>query len=72
MMKMFVMSAAFGIATVAMCAQTPQPPVETGLKVGDRAPNFELKGSDGKTWRLSDLKGKTVVIAWFPKAFTGG
>jgi peroxiredoxin Q/BCP len=73
MMKMFVMSAAFGIATVAMSAQTPQtPPADTGLKAGDRAPDFELKGSDGKTWRLRDLKGKTVVIAWFPKAFTGG
>jgi peroxiredoxin Q/BCP len=43
------------------------------LKVGDNAPNFELKGSDGKTYRLSDFKGKKpVVIAWFPKAFTGG
>lgn len=72
MMKMFVMSAAFGIATVAMCAQTSQMPVESGLKAGDRAPNFELKGSDGKTWRLRGLKGKTVVIAWFPKAFTSG
>lgn len=73
MMKMFVMSAAFGIATVAMAAQMPQtPPADTGLKVGDRAPEFELKGSDGKTWQLSDLKGKTVVLAWFPKAFTGG
>jgi peroxiredoxin Q/BCP len=55
-----------------MSAQTPQTPADTGLKAGDRAPNFELKGSDGKTWRLSDLKGKTVVLAWFPKAFTGG
>jgi peroxiredoxin Q/BCP len=43
------------------------------LKVGDNAPNFELKGSDGKTYQLSDFKGKKpVVIAWFPKAFTGG
>lgn len=43
------------------------------LKVGDNAPNFELKGSDGKTYRLSDFKGKKpIVIAWFPKAFTGG
>ena len=42
------------------------------LKVGDPAPDFELPGSDGKTYKLSDLKGKTVVIAWFPKAFTGG
>jgi peroxiredoxin Q/BCP len=43
------------------------------LKVGDMAPNFSLKGSDGKTYNLSDFKGKeAVVIAWFPKAFTGG
>ncbi len=43
------------------------------LKVGDAAPNFELPGSDGKTYKLSDFKGKqAVVLAWFPKAFTGG
>jgi peroxiredoxin Q/BCP len=43
------------------------------LKVGDTAPNFDLKGSDGKTYRLSDFKGKKpVVLAWFPKAFTPG
>lgn len=42
------------------------------LKVGDAAPAFELKGSDGETYKLEDLKGQTVVIAWYPKAFTGG
>ena len=42
------------------------------LKAGDVAPAFALQGSDGKTHRLSDYKGKTVVLAWFPKAFTGG
>jgi len=43
------------------------------LKVGDVAPAFSLRGSDGKTYRLSDYTGKrTVVLAWFPKAFTGG
>lgn len=41
--------------------------------VGDEAPPFELKGSDGETYQLADFKDKTVVIlAWFPKAFTGG
>ena len=50
--------------------QTPQP--EPKLKAGDMAPPFALQGSDGKIHRLSDYKGKTVVIAWFPKAFTGG
>jgi thioredoxin-dependent peroxiredoxin len=42
------------------------------LKVGDPAPSFALQGSDGKTHKLSDYRGKTVVLAWFPKAFTGG
>jgi len=42
------------------------------LKVGDPAPDFTLKASDGQTYTLSKLKGKTVVLAWFPKAFTGG
>lgn len=43
------------------------------LKIGDAAPDFSLAGSDGKTYKLSNYKGKqAVVIAWFPKAFTGG
>ena len=50
-------------------AQTPAPE----LKVGDQAPDFSLPASDGKTYKLSDFKGKqAVVIAWFPKAFTQG
>ena len=41
--------------------------------VGDRAPDFSLPGSDGKVHTLSDLIGAGgVVIAFFPKAFTGG
>ena len=42
------------------------------LKEGDMAPNFSLVGSDGKTHKLADFKGRGVVLAWFPKAFTGG
>jgi peroxiredoxin Q/BCP len=46
-------------------------PVE--LKVGDEAPDFTLPGSDGRSYHLGDYRGKrAVVIAWFPKAFTGG
>jgi peroxiredoxin Q/BCP len=42
-------------------------------KVGDPAPAFSLQGSDGKTYSLDQFKGKSVVVlAWFPKAFTGG
>ncbi len=43
------------------------------LRPGDKAPAFSLEGSDGKTYTLDQFKGKSaVVIAWFPKAFTGG
>jgi peroxiredoxin Q/BCP len=48
-------------------------PALAELKEGDNAPDFELVGSDGKTYKLSDYKGKqAVVVAWFPRAFTGG
>ena len=46
---------------------------EAPLKPGDIAPDFSLPGSDGKMYKLSDFHGKKVVVlAWFPKAFTGG
>ena len=40
---------------------------------GDRAPEFSLRGSDGRTYTLSQFVGERgVVLAWFPKAFTPG
>ena len=44
------------------------------LKIGDQAPQFKLPGSDDKTYQLTDLtkENKVVVVAWYPKAFTGG
>ncbi len=43
------------------------------LEVGSPAPAFSLPGSDGKTHALADDLGKRVVVlAWYPKAFTGG
>ena len=42
------------------------------VQVGDVAPAFSLAGSDGNTHTLADLKGKYVVVACFPKAFTKG
>ncbi len=47
-------------------------PGQPALKVGDVAPDFTLQASDGRTYTLSKLRGKTVVLAWFPKAFTAG
>ena len=43
------------------------------LTAGEKAPAWTLQGSDGKTYRASDFAGKRgYVLAWFPKAFTGG
>ena len=52
--------------------QQPPPQYSATLAVGDPAPDFKLPGSDGQVHSLSAYKGKTVVLAWFPKAFTGG
>jgi len=36
------------------------------VDVGDAAPDFELPGTDGKTFRLSEHRGKNVVLAFYP------
>jgi len=67
MMNMKSLLAAAG--ALLACALSPA----AELQPGDAAPDFSLGGSDGKTYKLSDYKGKqAVVLAWFPKAFTGG
>jgi len=53
--------------------QQPKPPSKTHLKVGDAAPDFTLRATDGKSYKLSDFKGKkNVVLAIYVLAFTGG
>jgi len=42
------------------------------LKVGDQAPDFEVVDHNGNTVRLSDLRGKKVVLWFYPKADTPG
>src|SRR6478672_4556439 len=62
---MFAMAVVAGLAAV--------PAAAADLKVGDPAPDFTVQATDGKTYKLSDFKGKqAVVLAWFPKAFTQG
>jgi len=59
------------VGVVNVITRRIESPAE--LKTGDVAPDFVLPGSDGRTYRLSDFVGRrAVVIAWFPKAFTGG
>ena len=65
------------LGALALVAFGTLSPVEgqeaTELKVGDKAPDFELVGTDGKTYALKDYQGKSaVVLAWYPKALTRG
>ncbi len=62
-----------GLAAVALPGAPAEAPQSVELAPGDAAPPFALKGSDGRTYRLADYRGKQVVVlAWFAKAFTGG
>jgi peroxiredoxin Q/BCP len=63
--------AVYGLLASTGAAVTAAPMADE-LKVGDPAPDFSLPGSDGKTYALAQLKGKHIVLAWFPMAFTGG
>ena len=64
-----VVAVATGLTNKMFRTRQPMPVLEPG----DRAPDFSLPGSDGRTYRLADFVGRcAVVLAWFPKAFTGG
>lgn len=61
------------LALLAACGLGASSATAAELKAGDEAPAFSLPGSDGKTYNLADFKGQqAVVVAWYPKAFTGG
>lgn len=57
----------------ALAAQAQLKPPPAKLKVGDAAPDFSLRGTDGQEAKLSSFRGKkNVALAFFPAAFTGG
>jgi len=64
---------ALSVALVLGAPALAQEEEKGGLAVGEKAPDFSLKGSDGKTYTLAQFKGeKPVVLAFFPKSFTPG
>jgi peroxiredoxin len=70
MRKPLVFAASLFLAN--LFAQNIQPP-HTMLKEGDNAPDFTLPSTQGGKVTLSSFRGKnTVVLAFFPAAFTGG
>lgn len=67
------LTVALGAALSLVASSTTMAQAPAALKVGDMAPAFSAPGSDGKTHTLAESEGKqAVVLAWFPKAFTGG
>jgi peroxiredoxin Q/BCP len=72
-MRMMIAMLIVGGLSMAAVAMAQAPPPAGGPQAGDAAPAFSLPGSDGAAHALADFKGKkAVVLAWFPKAFTGG
>jgi thioredoxin-dependent peroxiredoxin len=70
--KLLISLVLLAVFSAAALAQQASPP-KTHLKVGDPAPDFTLRATDGKTYKLSDFKGKkNVVLAIYVLAFTGG
>jgi hypothetical protein len=53
-------------------AEAPHWRHEMALAVGKQAPDFTLPDQDGKPVKLSDFKGKRVVLFFYPKASTPG
>ena len=76
-----VLAVAFAVATTSNAyAQKEEKKGEKKLKVGDKFPDVavavtdvkKVLGKEKKNVKISDLKGKTVVVWFFPKAMTGG
>lgn len=77
-LREYLAAACAFVVTTTVGAQSPAAtPTPAGPQVGEMAPDFTLPGAtkmgpSRTPIRLADLRGQTVVIAFFPKARTGG
>jgi peroxiredoxin Q/BCP len=71
------LSAAALSFSIGSFASAQAAPAATALKVGDAAPDFTVTwvtaaGNEAKPFKLSEHKGETIILAFFPKARTSG
>ena len=72
-MRGFAVALTIGLLFAEAAAPLSSAAIQARLEAGEMAPDFALPASDGKTYRLSDYRGKrAVVIAWFARAFSAG
>ena len=69
----FWLTAMLIVVSMPLSAATSDLPGREDITIGSQAPAFSLQGSDGRTYTLEQFRGHSgVVLAFFPKAFTGG
>lgn len=76
-LRTFLVAASIGFAAPVYAQQPAAAPAPVGLELGTIAPDFEIPGATrfgtlGQPVRLSDFRGQTVVLAFFPRARTRG
>ena len=73
MKKLIILAMTVAAFAVSVFAQVTPVAPNTGLKVGDVAPDFMLSDTAGTKVKLSEFRGKNnVVLAFYVFAFTGG
>jgi peroxiredoxin len=70
-MRTSVVRAAFGLTVVMLTAVLALPGEVAAVQVGDRAPDFRLPATTGGMIKLSDFRGKQMVLIEFYHADWG-
>ena len=70
-MGISVVQAAFGLTVVMLAVLLAMPVEVAAVQVGDRAPDFRLPSTTGGMIKLSDFRGKQMVLIEFYHADWG-